>query len=75
MVRYIEKQGFNAYIITINDYNGIIPVISMLNGNMKTKKIFALYKLIDFYNEYKEGNLEKKSINTAASHASLIVFL
>ena len=39
-------------------------LISILNGNMKTNKIFALHRLIDWYNQYKGTNLEKKGLNT-----------
>lgn len=42
-----KKKGLNAYIYTINNYEGVILVVSLLNGNMKTNKIYSLYKLID----------------------------
>jgi hypothetical protein len=42
-----RKKGKNAYIFTVNNYDGIILLINILNGNMKTNKIFALHKLID----------------------------
>jgi len=43
------SKGVNAYILTINNYEGILLIISLLNGNMRTPKINSLYKLIDFY--------------------------
>lgn len=58
-----KKKGVNAYVYTINNYNGLITVISLLNGNMRTNKIHSLYRLIDFYNKYKETNIEKLKIN------------
>jgi hypothetical protein len=42
-----KKKGVNAYILTINSYDGIISIIDLINGNMRTPKIHSLYKLID----------------------------
>jgi hypothetical protein len=42
-----RKKGVNAYVLTINNYNGLILLISMINGNMRTPKIYSLYDLID----------------------------
>jgi hypothetical protein len=42
-----RKKGVNAYVLTINNYNGLILLISMINGNMRTSKIYSLYNLID----------------------------
>jgi len=42
-----KKKGLNAYIYTINNSEGVLLVVSLLNGNMKTNKIYSLYKLID----------------------------
>lgn len=58
-----RKKGVNAYIFTINNYEGILFVISLLNGNMRTPKIKSLYNLIDFYQENKNINIEKKPLN------------
>ena len=38
--------------------------MSQLNGKMKTNKIYALHRLIDWYNEYKNIYFEKKNLNT-----------
>jgi hypothetical protein len=45
----IRKKGLNAYIYLceINDKKGILKLINLLNGNMKTPKIISLYNLID----------------------------
>lgn len=59
-----RKKGLNAYIYTVNNFDGIMLLISILNGNMKTNKIFALHRLIDWYNQYKGTTLEKKGLNT-----------
>lgn len=59
-----RKKGVNAYILTINNQEGILFVISLLNGNMRTPKIYSLYKLIDFY-KIKNINIEKKPLNNS----------
>lgn len=56
-----RKKGVNAYILTINNYEGLILIINLLNGNMRTPKVYSLYNLIDFYKE--TINIEKKPIN------------
>lgn len=58
-----RKKGQNAYIFTVNNLDGLLLLISLLNGNMKTNKIYALHKLIDWYNKYKNISFEKKLIN------------
>ena len=55
-----RKKGVNAYILTINNNEGILFIISLLNGNMRTPKINSLYNLIDYY---KNINIEKKPLN------------
>ena len=51
-----RKKGVNAYILTINNYEGLLLVQTLLNGNMRTPKIKALHNLIDWLN-LKFGNL------------------
>ena len=58
-----RKKGVDAYILTINSYEGILLVVSLLNGNMRTPKIYSLYALIDFLNETKGTNIEKHSVS------------
>lgn len=43
-------KGVNAYVLTINNFDGLILITSLINGNMKTPKIHALYKLVDWLN-------------------------
>lgn len=45
-----RKKGVNAYILTINNYEGIILIATLLNGKMRTPKMFQLYLLIDWLN-------------------------
>jgi len=42
-----KQKGTNAYVLTINKYKGFKLLISMINGNMRTPKIYSLHKLID----------------------------
>jgi LAGLIDADG DNA endonuclease family protein len=58
-----KKKGVNAYILTINSYKGLILIVSLLNGNMRTPKIESLYKLIDWLNNSKNTNFFKKPLN------------
>lgn len=43
-----RKAKANAYILTVNDLTGVLLVISLLNGNMRTPKINELHRLIDW---------------------------
>ena len=58
-----RKKGVNAYVLTINSYKGILLVISLLNGNMRTPKIHSLNALIDFLNQTKGTSIEKHSVS------------
>jgi len=62
-----RKKGVNAYVLTINNYNGLILLISIINGNMRTPKIYSLYNLIDWFNfKFKEINIPKKPLNNSS---------
>uniref|UniRef100_UPI002028ED1E hypothetical protein n=1 Tax=Russula rosea TaxID=176822 RepID=UPI002028ED1E len=62
-----RKKGVNAYVLTINSYKGLILLISMINGNMRTPKIYSLYYLIDWLNfKFKEINIPKKPLNNSS---------
>lgn len=67
-----RKKGVNAYILTINSFEGLLLLISLINGNMRTPKIFALNNLIalltlgNWLNFKFEGlNIPKKSLNNS----------
>jgi hypothetical protein len=61
-----RKKGINAYILTINNYEGLIFTINLINGNMRTPKIYSLYNLIDFYQTINKINIDKKPINNSS---------
>jgi hypothetical protein len=54
-----RKKGVNAYILTINSYEGILLIISLINGKMRTPKIYSLNALIDYFYKTKGINIEK----------------
>ena len=61
----IRKKGLNAYVLYINAYKDILNLVSLLNGNMRTPKIYSLYKLIDWLNNKNPNlNLTKHPLNT-----------
>lgn len=58
-----RKKGVDAYVLTINSYTGILLVISLINGNMRTPKIHSVNALIDFLNSTKETSIEKHPVS------------
>lgn len=58
-----RKKGVNAYILTINSYEGILYIISLINGIMRTPKIHSLNALIDFLNQTKGTSIEKYPVS------------
>ena len=61
-----RKKGVNAYILTINNYKGLLLLTSLINGNMRTPKIHALWNLIDWLNsKFKDLNMIKKSLDNS----------
>jgi hypothetical protein len=62
-----RKKGVNAYILIINNYDGLILLTSLINGNMRTPKIYNLYNLIDWLNlKFEEINISKKPLNDSS---------
>lgn len=51
-----KKKGVNAYILSINCISGLRYIVSLINGKMRTPKIYALNRLIDWLNFYNESN-------------------
>jgi LAGLIDADG endonuclease/Cytochrome C and Quinol oxidase polypeptide I len=54
-----RKKGVNAYILTINSNEGILLIIHLIKGYMRTPKIKSLYKLIDWINIKSNLNIQK----------------
>lgn len=61
-----KRKGANAYIFTINNYEGLLLVASLINGHMRTPKIHALWNLIDWLNvRFKDLNMIKNPIDNS----------
>ena len=61
-----KKKGANAYILTINKLEGLIFISSLINGYMRTPKIYALWNLIDWLNnKFKDIQIEKFPLDTS----------
>jgi len=52
----IRVKGRNAYNLHINDQKSILNLVKLLNGKMKTPKIYSLYKIIDWFNDLGDKN-------------------
>ena len=59
-----RKKGVNAYVLSINNYEGLFLMVNLINGNMRTPKSHALWNLIDWLNIKKDLNILKKPLNT-----------
>ena len=60
-----RKKGVNAYVLTINNFEGVILITNLINGYMRTPKIFSLFKLIDWINNRFEMEIRKKSLDNS----------
>lgn len=59
-------KGINAYLLQINSLEGILKLVNLLNGNMRTSKINSLYNLIDWLNsKHSELNIIKKPLDSS----------
>ena len=58
-----RKKGVSAYVLTINNYEGIVLLATLINGYMRTPKIYALYRLTDWLNNRLNLKIEKKSLD------------
>jgi hypothetical protein len=62
-----RTKGVNAYRFTVNDKEGIVYLVSVLNGQFRTVKINDFYLLIDFLNaRYPTLNLEKRGLDRSS---------
>jgi hypothetical protein len=59
-----RKKGVNAYVLTINNLEGMILIVKLINGKLRTPKIHSFWNLIDWLNnKYIKLNIIKKSLN------------
>lgn len=60
-------KGVNAYILTINNIEGITFIVNLINGKFRTPKINSLFNLIDWLNnKHHHLNIEKKGLDTSS---------
>ena len=57
-----KKRGKNAYVLSVNNMSGIERVISLIRGKMRTPKVEALQRLINWVVEDKR--LSKREMGT-----------
>jgi hypothetical protein len=61
-----RMKGINAYLLQINSFEGVLKLVNLLNGNMRTSKIHSLYRLIDWLNlKSKDLNIIKKPLDSS----------
>ncbi len=70
-------KGKNAYSYTISDIKGLVKLVNLINGFMRTPKVVQLYKLIDLLNNKNNYNIYKLPLDNSLidSNAWLSGFL
>lgn len=71
-------KGSKAYIYSINSFNGLVYLVNLINGKLRTPKIYAVHNLIDWLNYKNEYlNIEKLNLdpNLLTSNAWLSGFI
>ena len=67
-IRY--KYAENACVLTVSPAIGLIKIVSLINGHLRTPKIYKLHELIDWLNQNHSDSLptkiEKLPINTGS---------
>jgi Cytochrome C and Quinol oxidase polypeptide I len=58
-----KKKGSNAYTLCIHDLHGMRITFFLINGFMRTPKINALHRLIDWFSEKDNFTYEKKPLD------------
>ena len=60
-----KKKGKKAYIYTITNNEGIIKIINMINGKLRTHKLDTLNKLIDYLNLHSHSQFSKFPLDSS----------
>jgi len=60
-----RKKGVNAYILTINNLEGMNLIVQLINGKLRTPKIHSFWNLIDWLNNKNNSDyfITKQDIN------------
>ncbi len=56
-------KGKTCYIFTVNNYEGLIKLVKILNGKLKTVKIHDFHLLIDFLNNQRSFRASGDGLN------------
>lgn len=56
-----EKKGKNAYVYIVSTFAGIIKIVNLINGKLRTNKNKRLWLLIDWLNNINIDNYELKN--------------
>lgn len=67
-----KKKGANAYVLTFNSREGILLIVSLINGKMRTPKIQSLYALIDWINLRKNSDSSPEGLGIKEPAANTI---
>ena len=59
-----RNKGVNAYVLTINNHEGIVLLATLMNGYMRRPKFYALYRLTDWLNNRLNLKIEKKKFRS-----------
>ena len=62
----VRKKGVNAYVLTINNFEGVILVVNIINGYMRTPKINTLFQLIDWLNKRFNLHINKLDLDKSS---------
>lgn len=65
-----RKKASSAYVLSINKLEGVIFVTHLINSYMRTPKILALHRLIDWLNSRFDLNIEKKNKDTSSINSN-----
>lgn len=57
------KPNDNACVLVISPVIGLKKIVNLINGQLKTPKIYQLYNLIDWLNKNHNTNIEKLPLN------------
>jgi len=62
-----RKKGVNAYILTINNLEGLILIVHLINGKLRTPTFYAFQNLIDWLNNKNSKlNLKKQELDSSS---------
>ena len=61
-----DKSEDNACVLTVSPVIGLIKIVSLINGHLRTPKIHQLHNLIDWLNQNHKTKIEKLPLKTGS---------